>query len=105
MIAVGGTNEPDWHPPADNTGRYVDLSAPASSLYTTDMGGGCITSNGTSLSAAIVSGAAALLLSVNQGLGAARLTELLLSSTVDPGSPGRDEVFGAGRLALGRALS
>ena len=104
MIAVGGTNDLDWHPPAYNTGAYVDLSAPASALYTTDMGGKYITSNGTSLSAAVVSGAAALILSVKPELTAQQLIDLLLASTVDLGAPGRDEVFGTGRLDLKKAL-
>ena len=104
MIAVGATNDLDWHPPAYNTGAYVDLSAPASSLYTTDKGGGYITSNGTSLSAAIVSGSAALILSAKPDLTAQQLIDLLLASTVDLGAPGRDDVFGAGRLDLKKAI-
>ncbi|MCX5790630.1 MAG: S8 family serine peptidase [Elusimicrobia bacterium] len=104
MVVAGATNELDWHPPAYNTGKYVDLSAPSSALYTTDKGGGYITSNGTSLSAAIVSGAAALMLTVKPDLTAQELIDLLLASTVDLGSPGRDEVFGAGRLDLKKAM-
>ncbi|MDD5210490.1 MAG: S8 family serine peptidase [Elusimicrobiales bacterium] len=104
MVVVGATNDLDWHPPAYNTGAYVDLSAPSSSLYTTDKGGGYITSNGTSLSAAIVSGAAALILSVKPGLTSQQLIDLLLASTVDLGAPGRDDVFGTGRLDLKKAL-
>lgn len=104
MIAVTGTNSLDWKPVTYNTGKYVDLSAPASALYTTDMGGKYVTSQGTSLSAAIVSGAAALMLSVRPDLTADQLTELILSSTVDLGAPGRDESFGTGRLDLKKAL-
>ena len=104
MLAVGATNSLDWHPPAYNTGAYVDLSAPSSSLYTTDAGGKYVTGNGTSLSAAIVSGAAALILSVKPELTAQQLIDLLLASTVDLGAPGRDDVFGAGRLDLNKAL-
>ncbi len=104
MLVVGGTNALDWKPPAYNTGRYVDLSAPASALYTTDLGGKHVTTQGTSLSAAIVSGAAALMLSVRPGLSADQLTGLILGSTVDLGAPGRDEAFGVGRLDLRKAL-
>lgn len=104
MLVAGATNDLDWHPPAYNTGAYVDLSAPSSSLYTTDAGGKYMTGNGTSLSAAIVSGAAALILSVRPGLTSGELTALLLESTVDLGAPGRDEIFGTGRLDLGKAL-
>lgn len=103
MLVVGGTNSLDWKPPAYNTGAYVDLSAPASAMFTTDLGGGHVTSQGTSLSAAMVSGAAALMLSVRPDLTADALTGLLLSSTVDLGLPGRDESFGIGRLDLKKA--
>lgn len=103
MLVVGGTNALDWKPPAYNTGAYVDLSAPASAMFTTDLGGKHVTSQGTSLSAAVVSGAAALLLSVRPELTADALTGLLLSSTVDLGLPGRDESFGVGRLDLKKA--
>jgi len=104
MVVVGATNDLDWHPPAYNTGAYIDLSAPSSSLYTTDKGGGYITSNGTSLSAAIVSGSAALILSAKPDLTAQQLIDLLLASTADLGAPGRDEVFGTGRLDLKKAI-
>ena len=104
MVVVGATNDLDWHPPAYNTGAYIDLSAPSSSLYTTDKGGGYITSNGTSLSAAIVSGSAALILSAKPDLTAQQLIDLLLASTADLGALGRDEVFGAGRLDLKKAI-
>lgn len=105
MLVVGGTNSLDWRPPAYNTGAYVDLSAPASAMFTTDMGGKHVTSQGTSLSAAVVSGAAALILSVRPELAADALTGLLLSSTVDLGPPGRDEFFGVGRLDLKKAAA
>ncbi|MFA6434971.1 MAG: S8 family serine peptidase [Elusimicrobiales bacterium] len=104
MIVVGGTNSLDWRPPAYNTGKFVDLSAPASGLYTTDAGGKYVTTNGTSLSAAVVSGAAALILSVKPDLTAQQLIDLLLASTADLGAPGRDEIFGAGRLDLKKTL-
>lgn len=104
MVVVGGTNSIDWAPPAYNKGKFVDLSAPASALYTTDMGGRYVTTNGTSLSAAIVSGAAALILSVKPDLTAQQLIDLLLASTVDLGEPGRDEAFGTGRLDLKKAI-
>lgn len=105
IIVVGGTNSLDWRPPAYNTGKFVDLSAPASAMFTTDLGGKHVTTQGTSLSAALVSGAAALLLSVRPELTADALTGLLLSSTVDLGPPGRDEYFGVGRLDLKKAAA
>jgi len=105
MIAVGGTNLYDWHPPAYNTGNYIDISAPASSLYTTDVGGKYLYDNGSSLAAAVVSGAAALILSARPNLTAEELTKVLLTSTVDLGTAGRDPAFGIGRIDLGKAVS
>jgi len=104
MIVVGGTNDIDWKPPYSNTGPYVDLTAPGSALYSTDAGGKYSKTSGTSLATAVVSGSAALMLSVKPNMTADQLADLVLKSTMDLGTPGRDEAFGAGRLDLKKAL-
>jgi subtilisin family serine protease len=104
IIAVGMVNEIDWKTQFDSFGPYVDMTAPGTTIYTTDIGGKYFEDKGTSLAAAVVSGAAALILSVKPDLTADQLTDVLFRSTVDRGAPGRDEAFGVGRLDLSKTL-
>lgn len=61
-------------------------------------------SRGTSLSAPIVSGAAALLKSTYPNLSAPNVVEILLETAEDIGVPGPDSLFGMGKLDVGRSL-
>lgn len=92
-------------------GDYIDLSAPGMSIMSTKtgkftcpprivvtVGYGCL--QGTSMAAAFVSGAAALLFSAHPGISAAQVRALLISSATDIGPVGRDTIFGAGLLNL-----
>lgn len=58
---------------------------------------------GTSMAAAFVSGTAALL--AQKGLESAAIVECILRSADDLGPPGRDPVFGHGRLNAARAVA
>lgn len=59
--------------------------------------------SGTSMAAPFVSGVAALL--VEQGLTNSEIVGCLLESAADLGAPGRDPIFGYGRLDAHRAVS
>jgi len=67
----------------------------------TDTAYACL--SGTSMAAPHVSGALAVLLSL--GLSPAEAVQRLLDTAVDVGSPGPDELFGAGRLDLAAAVA
>jgi subtilisin family serine protease len=60
--------------------------------------------SGTSFSAPVISGAAALLASAFPTLTGQQIMEILLSSADDAGAPGTDPLFGRGILNLDRAF-
>jgi len=70
VIAVGATTSADLLAPFSNTGACIDLFAPGAGIRTTDNAGDTATSvaDGTSLAAAHVAGAAALLLEADGDL-------------------------------------
>ena len=104
IIAVGMVNQIDWKTQFDSFGPFIDIVAPGTAIYTTEVGGKYIQDTGTSIAAAVVSGAAALILSVKPDLNADQLTDVLFRSTIDLGTPGRDDSFGVGRLDLSKTL-
>ena len=55
---------------------------------------------GTSASSAHVAGAAALILDKNPGISVEQLWNSLISTAIDMGSPGKDNIYGYGRLNL-----
>jgi subtilisin family serine protease len=77
---------------------YPQLVAPGDNIHTTNHYGAFITASGTSLAAAHVSGALALLLSVTPHLSADEQVALLIETAVDLGESGPDNNFGHGRL-------
>jgi thermitase len=104
IIAVGMTNKDDWKTMFDPSGKFIDIVAPGTSIYTTDGGGKYMIDKGTSMSSAVVAGAAALMLSLKPEVTADQLNHWILNSTIDKGDPGRDDAFGMGRLDLQKAL-
>jgi subtilisin family serine protease len=60
--------------------------------------------NGTSMACPHAAGVAALMLNKNPTLTPADLARILMTTAVDLGSPGKDNVFGAGRIDAAAAL-
>ncbi len=85
-------------------GPELDLVAPGSGstlddfILTTASGGGYTFNKGTSLSAAMVSGVAALLLSEQPHLNSKQVAAYLTGRADDLGDPGRDDLFGYGKV-------
>lgn len=119
VIAVAATNYNDKHASYSNAGAQVELAAPggerALSVLSTWPGGvkcrdnsivlpqsDYCTSEGTSMAAAIVSGAAALVKSVQPGYTAEQIRQLLLDSAT-PLTEG-STLVGSGRLDVHTAL-
>jgi subtilisin family serine protease len=108
LIFVSGTNENDqrWtqgNGVGSSYGSFVDLAAPASNILladpTTIHGYGL--NSGTSFAAPLAAGAAALAWSIDPNLTPDQVEQLLESTAVDLGDPGRDPIYGWGRLDIG----
>jgi Subtilase family/Ig domain of plant-specific actin-binding protein len=82
-----------------------DLVAPdANSTVTYELSADCTSGfTGTSAAAAHVAGAAALVKQANPGFGAAQLQAALQNTAADVAPPGKDNLWGWGRLQLGAA--
>jgi len=83
---------------------FPRLVAPGVNIRTTDKFGLYTEVEGTSVAAAHVAGALALLLSARPGLSAVEQAEILQASAVDLGELGPDQTFGYGRLNVARAV-
>jgi len=96
VIAVSATDAQDHLFTASNRGGYVAIAAPGVDVFLPAPDGKYQMTSGTSFSAAYVSGLAALMLERNPALKSDELRALLLKTARDLGSPGRDDLFGAG---------
>lgn len=88
-----------------NHGAQVDLAAPGVDIPAPAPDGKYITVEGSSASAAIVSGAAALIRAEHPDLSAAQVVARLTGTAIDRGPKGRDDFYGAGQLDLMAALT
>lgn len=110
VIAVASTTSSDARSSFSSTGPAVEIAAPGSSIYSTDLGGGYYTASGTSMAAPHVAGVAALILGAGiTDLNGNTLVNdevrwVLQATANDLGTDGRDEWFGFG-LADAEAAS
>lgn len=104
-VAVAATDSADNKASFSNYGSWITVSAPGTSIYTTANGGGYASVSGTSFSAPITAGAAALILSVNPLLSAQQVVDILKQGTDDLGTPGFDQYFGYGRVNVAKAVA
>jgi hypothetical protein len=80
------------------------LAALGVSVATINTNGALSSWSGTSISAPVISGAAALLASAFPNLTGAEIVEILFESADDAGAVGNDSVYGHGRLNIARAF-
>ena len=100
VIGVGALDAESWElAPYSNYGDNLDMVAPGS-VYTTKMGGGYGTTQGTSLASPITAGGIALFLSQNKYMTFDDVTEILYASCYDLGALGEDWDYGCGALDL-----
>jgi subtilisin family serine protease len=110
VIAVGAITNTGNRSSYSNQGSKLDISAPSSGgslgVYTTDRQGssgyasGSYTSTfgGTSAACPLVSGVAALVLSIDNALTSSQVQSILETSSTDMGASGFDVEFGHGRV-------
>lgn len=104
VLTVSATTSTDALASFSNTGPHIDLASPGSAIYTTANGGGYRSASGTSFSAPIVAGAAALVLSANPNLSGVQVQTILKETADDLGPAGSDTAFGAGRVNANNAV-
>jgi len=112
VLAIAATDHYDLWPAYSNRGAEVDLAAPggisADQVWSTWPGGGYDWEYGTSMSAAHVSGAAALVWDVNPSLTHIEVANILKQTTDQVGQfdfyGGRNDYLGSGRLNVHAAL-
>jgi subtilisin family serine protease len=96
VIAVSATDADDKLFEASNRGSHIALAAPGAEIFLPAPDQKYQITSGTSFSAAYVSGVAALMLERNPALKPDDLRAILTRTARDLGSPGRDDLFGAG---------
>jgi Subtilase family len=96
VIAVSATDDHDRLFSASNRGGYVAVAAPGVDIFLPAPDDKYQMTSGTSFSAAYVSGIAALALERNPALKQDDIRAILMKTARDLGTPGRDDLFGAG---------
>lgn len=104
VMAVGGLLPGNQMEHQSNEGPELDIVAPWE-VYTTTLGGGYDTVDGTSMAAPQVAAAAGLIMARYPKLSLDQVKNLIRQSTVDLGSKGWDRQTGYGLLQIDKALS
>jgi len=96
VIAVSATDAQDRLFAASNRGSHIAVVAPGVDIFLPAPGEKYQMTSGTSFSAAYISGLAALMLERNPALKPGEVRAILMKTARDLGTPGRDDLFGAG---------
>jgi thermitase len=105
-LIVSATDWSDALATWSSRGNFIDISAPGVSVLTTRRvaDGSYAYWSGTSFSAPIVAGVAALILSIKPELTGQQVRDIIKLSADDRGTAGYDSSFGAGRVNAAAAL-
>jgi thermitase len=104
MIPVSATDSADLKASFSSWGDFVAMSAPGVGIWTTVRGGSYQTWQGTSLASPVTAAVVVLMMAVNPALSGAQVEQLLYETAFDLGEPGRDAVFGHGRVDAAAAV-
>ncbi len=103
VMAVGGTDHNDnWG--SFSAGPEIEVSAPGSNIYMTELGSGYGSASGTSFSSPHVAALAGLLFSEYPALTAGQARAVIRATADDVGAPGYDLQTGDGRVNAHTAL-
>jgi hypothetical protein len=105
VIAISATDAQDRLFTASNRGGHIAVAAPGVDLFLPAPEDKYQITSGTSFSAAYVSGLAGLMLERNPALKPEEVRAILMKTARDLGSPGRDDLFGAGEADAFAAVS
>ena len=100
--AIDGNDEIAYF---SNQGPFVDLVAPGTAIRSTGLGGDYPLANGTSFSAPIVAGVAALVWSLEPDLSPSAIRQVLLTTATDLGPVNKDNTYGHGAVDAFAAVS
>jgi subtilisin family serine protease len=96
VIAVSATDAQDKLFAASNRGSHIAISAPGVDIFLPAPDDKYQMTSGTSFSSAYISSLAALVLERNPALKPEEVRTILTRTARDLGTPGRDDLFGAG---------
>jgi hypothetical protein len=114
-LSVGNTDQNDDRRASSNYGSWLDVMAPGTGIWTTDVdptpgpGGGWndtyAAANGTSFATPLVGGVAALILTHNRTIGPRQVYEILRETTELPdGTDTSNNRYGNGRINARKAM-
>lgn len=107
VLGIAATDSNDRRADFSERGTFVDLAAPGVVILSSvprgqgrvpALGGDYDFMSGTSMAAPLVAGLAALVWSANPALSNEQVAHFLESTALDLGPPGKDELFGYGRI-------
>ncbi|MBN1491135.1 MAG: S8 family serine peptidase [Phycisphaerae bacterium] len=104
VVFVGAVDRQDQLAAFSTHGDFLDLVAPGVNVLTTASGGGYTSLSGTSFSAPLVSGVAALAWSANPDLRPLTIRRILTSTARNLGTPGWNASFGQGCVDAAAAV-
>lgn len=108
VMGVGATTAQDQKWPFSNYGQNIDVVAPGDAIYSTypsHNNSDYQILTGTSMAAPFVAGLAGLLFAQTPTRSITDVSQLIITSAVDLGEPGRDSRFGSGRIDIHAALA
>ncbi len=105
IVVVSATDVNDVRASWSTYGKHVDISAPGTPIYCTQVNSGYGNCWGTSFSVPIVSGVLGLMYSANPALSADQARNILFLTADDLGPTGWDIEYGYGRVNAARAVA